>query len=161
MDLYKKLSDYDAPKPKLRVGGEIDEFCSRCHLTLGHTVLAMEAGDPVKVMCNTCKNQHKFKAGPASSSSSSAPRARKPSSRAATANSPGASAVRQAKDWQEAIIGKSLAGPIPYSPGQTYEVGQVILHGMFGIGVVSEVKQDRKLVVTFEDGKRILVHARP
>ena len=37
---------------------------------------------------------------------------------------------------------------------------QSILDGMFGIGVVSEVKQDRKLVVTFEDGKRILVHAR-
>src|SRR6266852_6391254 len=44
-----------------RVGGDIDAFCTRCKMELGHTVLAMMGQKPVRVRCNTCGGEHKYR----------------------------------------------------------------------------------------------------
>ncbi|MBN2497920.1 MAG: hypothetical protein JXR96_25220 [Deltaproteobacteria bacterium] len=153
MDRHKRVSDYTAPGPKLRAGGEIDAWCTRCKLMLTHVILAMQAGEPVRVMCKTCKSQHRYRAGPPGSPTGHSPRKR--SATWAEAPEP-----RPHKAWQEAVRDKNLSNPIPYSPKSTFETGQVLMHGKFGTGIVMGVKPGGKIIVVFEDDTRLLVHAR-
>ena len=48
----------------VKVGGEVDAFCTKCQLTLAHTVHAVVAGRPVKVECNTCHGVHRYRDPP-------------------------------------------------------------------------------------------------
>src|SRR5207302_3841179 len=50
-----------------RVGGDVDAFCTRCKMELGHTILAMVGARPVRVRCNTCGGEHNYRgtSGPA------------------------------------------------------------------------------------------------
>ena len=47
----------------VKVGGEVDSFCTKCQLVLAHTVHAVVGGRPVKVECNTCHGVHRYKGG--------------------------------------------------------------------------------------------------
>jgi hypothetical protein len=46
------------------VGGDIDAWCTKCKLELGHTITALVDNLPKKVKCNTCSAQHIFRAKP-------------------------------------------------------------------------------------------------
>src|SRR2546430_15525379 len=48
----------------LRVGGDIDAWCTRCKMNLGHTILAMVGTRPARVRCNTCQGEHNFRGAP-------------------------------------------------------------------------------------------------
>ena len=65
-----------------------------------------------------------------------------------------------AKAWQEATAGKDLGNPIAYHPKTTFELGQVIIHGKFGVGVVMGEKEGGKIIVVFENDTKVLVHGR-
>ncbi|GAG43550.1 unnamed protein product, partial [marine sediment metagenome] len=67
---------------------------------------------------------------------------------------------RPAAAWQEATAGKDISNPIAYHPKTTFELGQVIIHGKFGVGVVMGVKEGAKIIVVFEDDTKVLVHGR-
>jgi len=57
-------------RPKL--GGDIDAYCTRCKLDMTHTIEAMnEAGEVLRVRCNSCGSQHQFHAPRSPGSSSS------------------------------------------------------------------------------------------
>ncbi|MFY0576846.1 hypothetical protein ACN28S_23190 [Cystobacter fuscus] len=49
---------------QLKVGGEVDAFCTRCRLTLAHTILAMVGTKIARVRCNTCNGDHAFRSAP-------------------------------------------------------------------------------------------------
>ena len=51
-------------RPMVKVGGEVDAFCTKCQLTLAHTVHAVVSGRPVKVECNTCHGVHRYRDPP-------------------------------------------------------------------------------------------------
>jgi len=130
----------------IRVGGEIDAFCSRCELVLAHTVHAVVAGRPVRVECNTCHAVHSVReAGRA------APRPRPRSgAERRTAPTTGFDALMAAKP-----------GPgRPYSPREVYAAGDVLEHPIFGRGFVSAVRDGGKIEVAFRSAMRILVHGR-
>src|SRR2546422_867426 len=44
-----------------KVGADIDAWCTRCKMNLGHTILAMVSGRPVRVRCNTCQGEHNYR----------------------------------------------------------------------------------------------------
>jgi hypothetical protein len=44
----------------LSAGSEIDAYCTKCRLDLGHTIIAMVGHTVPKVICNTCGSQHKY-----------------------------------------------------------------------------------------------------
>src|SRR3989338_6304790 len=48
-------------KQKLKVGGYMKYYCSRCKLELGHTVVAMINNQPARVKCDTCKTEHNYR----------------------------------------------------------------------------------------------------
>lgn len=139
-----------------KVGGEVDAFCTRCKLTLAHTILAMVGTKIARVRCNTCGGDHTYRSAPGSTdrpsasssrstSSSSAPRAEKPE--------------KVVISFEQQLAGKDIANAPKYSPKDTYQVDQVIQHPTFGLGLVTAVRGD-KVDITFKSETKTLVHAR-
>ncbi len=138
--------------PMLKVGGEVDSFCTRCEMDLAHTIIAMVGGRPVKVECNTCHGVHRFRGDlPASAG------ARKPG-RPAGDRAPRERPVTISFD--EVLRGKNLAMAQRYSPRSTYGVDQVIEHPIFGLGWVSAVRDATKIEVTFRTDVKVLVQGK-
>jgi hypothetical protein len=131
----------------IKVGGEVDAFCTRCELTLAHTVHAVVGERPVKVECNTCHAVHRYRgrAGAASSAGRTSRPAR------AKAEVVGFDALLGARKTGEAR---------PYSPKTTFAVDDVVDHPLFGRGFVSAVRDGGKVEITFRSDVKLLVHAR-
>jgi hypothetical protein len=134
----------------LKVGGEVDSFCTKCQMTLAHTIHAIVSGRPVKVECNTCHGIHRFR-GDMPAAAPSRPRV------------PGAKPVREKAaitSFEELLRGKNLAMAQRYSPKITYQVDQVIEHPTFGLGWVSAIRDTSKIEVTFRTDVKILVQGK-
>ena len=133
-----------------KVGGEVDSFCSKCELVLAHTVIAMVGSTPVKVKCNTCQGEHRYRP-----SGGAAPKGGSVAARKA------ARPVREKK--AEIAFDELLAArkrpAVPYSPKRTFAVDDVIDHPTFGLGFVTEVRSD-KVEVTFRVDVKVLIHGR-
>src|SRR5512133_2723392 len=134
----------------VKVGGEVESFCTKCQLVLAHTVHAVMGGKPVKVECNTCHGVHRFKGG-----AGLAP------SRGAT----GARAERPARERPavaafDELLASRAAPPQPYSPKKTFGVDDVVDHPIFCRGFVSAVRDAGKVEITFRSDVKLLVHGR-
>src|SRR5512140_155428 len=113
----------------VRVGGEVDALCTKCQLTLAHTVHAVVGGQPVKVECNTCHGVHRYRGNTGGSSArSSAPRGERP-----------ARAKAVTVGFEELLAARTGAA-LPYSPKRTFAVNDVVDHPTFGRGFVSSVR---------------------
>jgi len=136
-------------RPMIKVGGEVDAFCTKCELALAHTVHAVVEGRPVKVECNTCHGVHRYRDGAGR----------------LTARSP-AGAERRTRARPEVIpfddllATKRAAEARAYSARATYAPDEVVDHPNFGRGFVSAVRDGGKIDVTFRSGVKVLVHAR-
>ena len=136
-------------RPMSKVGGEVDSFCSKCELVLAHTVIAMVGLKPVRVKCNTCQGEHKFRPAPGS---------------APTASVAARKAARPAREkkveisFEEMLAGRKKAA-VPYSVKRTFAVDDVLDHPTFGRGFVTAVRTD-KVEVTFRGDVKVLVHGR-
>lgn len=135
----------------VKVGGEVDAFCTRCELTLAHTIHAVVSGSPVKVECNTCHTVHRYRGRPPASSGSG------PAARAARETRERAAVVA----FDALLAAKDVSGAKPYSPRSSFAVDDVVDHPIFGRGFVSAVRDAGKIEVTFRSDVKILVHARP
>jgi hypothetical protein len=129
----------------VRVGGEVDAFCTRCELVLAHTVIAMVQARPVKVECNTCHSVHRHRGAPAALPARPAPRAAKEK--------------KVVLSFDDALRAKGSAGVRPYAPAATFGRDDVLNHPTFGLGWVSLVRQD-KIEVVFRAGAKTLIHGR-
>ena len=49
--------------PFYRLGDLIDDYCPRCRLLLNHAVASMMESQVVKVICQTCHNEHAYRYG--------------------------------------------------------------------------------------------------
>jgi hypothetical protein len=138
----------------LKVGGEVDGFCTRCEMTLAHTIIAMVDGRPVKVECNTCHGVHRFRGDLPSTAKARSP---------ALAGAGAAKRVRERPvtvSFDEALRGKNLAMAQRYSPRATYQLDQVIEHPTFGLGWVSAIRDATKVEVTFRGDVKVLVQGK-
>lgn len=148
----------DEPMATHKVGGEVDAQCTRCKLTLAHTILAMVGPKIARVRCNTCGGDHAYRAAPGVTdrpSASSAARA----SRASSGSSAPTKAEKIIISFEEQLAGKDVASAPKYSPKDTYQVDQVIQHPTFGTGFVTAVRGD-KVDITFRTDTKTLVHGR-
>ena len=134
----------------IKVGGEVDAFCTRCELTLAHTVHAVVQGRAVKVECNTCHAVHRYRGG---GGGAAAPRA---TGRAGAAARTRAEVV----GFDALLAARRTEAARPYSPKSTYAVDDVIDHPLFGRGFVSAVRDGGKVEITFRSDVKLLVHAR-
>jgi hypothetical protein len=126
------------------VGGEVDAFCTRCKLTLAHTVLAMVGAKIARVRCNTCGGDHAFRSTPTRTRTT--PAARAPHERVIIS-------------FEQQLAGRDLAKAAKYSAKDNYQVDQLIDHPTFGLGIVSGIRED-KVDVVFKISQKTLVHRR-
>jgi hypothetical protein len=132
----------------IKVGGEVDAFCTKCELTLAHTVHAVMEGKPVKVECNTCHGVHRFRGNGTGSAAGARPSAKPARARA------------EVVPFDALLASKRVAEAKPYSAKRSYAVDEVVDHPTFGRGFVSAVRDGGKIEVTFRSDVKILVHAR-
>lgn len=138
-----------------RAGDYIDAFCPRCGLLLAHIVLFELNGKVSRVKCRTCKTEHKYRGGrpevkrrPAVSRPSTASPAR-PASKPAS--------MLDLQRWQERNASLSAEKDIrDYRMDDLFNRGDVIRHGLFGIGFVEKVVFDTQMDVLFEAGVKRL-----
>ncbi len=45
----------------MRLGDEVEDYCSRCKRTQDHSVVAMAGDEVEKVRCRTCDYEHKYR----------------------------------------------------------------------------------------------------
>ena len=45
----------------MRLGDDIDDYCSRCKLSSTHAVVTMTGEDVQKVRCRTCNHEHNYR----------------------------------------------------------------------------------------------------
>jgi hypothetical protein len=140
-----------------KVGGEVDAFCTRCKLTLAHTILAMVGTKIARVRCNTCNGDHAYRSAPGATDRPSS------SARASTSRAAGTSKADKPEkvviSFEEQLAGKDIANAPRYSPKDTYRVDQVIQHPTFGLGLVTAVRGD-KADIAFKSETKTLVHGR-
>lgn len=139
-----------------KVGGEVDAFCTRCKLTLAHTILAMVGTKIARVRCNTCNGDHAYRSAPGTTDRPTSS-ARSSTSRATTPRAEKPEKV--VISFEEQLAGKDIANAPKYSPKDTYRVDQVIQHPTFGLGLVTAVRGD-KVDITFKSETKTLVHGR-
>lgn len=132
----------------LKVGGEVDAFCTKCRMTLAHTILAMVGTKVARVRCNTCGGDHAFRAEPGASTS-----------RPSTPRAPKERATKVIITFEQQLQGKDLSTAQPYSPQTKFEAGQILNHPSFGYGIVQSARPD-KIDVAFKAMSKTLVHAR-
>ena len=130
----------------LRVGGEIDAFCTRCKMLLAHTILAMVGSRPARVQCNTCGGQHNFRGAPDAPAPNGASAAAEPRPERARVS------------FEQAMASKTGPGK-RYTPKERFLLDEVVLHPTFGRGYVAVVRQD-KIDIVFKAGTKTLVHGR-
>jgi hypothetical protein len=135
----------------VKVGGEVDAFCTKCELTLAHTVHAVVGGQPVKVECNTCHGVHRYRGA--------IQRSAAPRTAAARGEKP-ARAKAEVVGFDTLLAAKKVEAPRPYSPKHTFAVDDVVDHPMFGRGFVSAVRDGGKVEITFRSDVKLLVHSR-
>ena len=138
----------------LKVGGEVDAFCTRCELTLAHTINALMAGRPVKVECNTCHTVHRYRGPPTGG-------ARAGASRAGASRAAGGAREKPVVAGFDELLGKRDASRAqPYSPKKRFAAEDVVDHPVFGRGFVSAVRDGDKIEITFRSDVKVLVHGR-
>ncbi len=148
------------PMATHKVGGEVDAFCTRCKMLLGHTILAMVGTKIARVRCNTCGGDHAFRGAPGSTDKpTAAARAKSAGTSTPRANSKAAAADKVVISFEEQLAGKDIANAPRYSPKDTYKVDQVVSHPTFGLGLVTGVRGD-KVDIAFKSEAKTLVHGR-
>ncbi|MFL5319679.1 MAG: hypothetical protein ACJ790_08465 [Myxococcaceae bacterium] len=134
-----------------KVGGEVDAFCTRCKMTLAHTILAMVGTKIARVKCNTCGGDHAYRSAPGASTSA-APR--KP-----RASAKGDAPAKVVLGWTQRMAERDPASAKKYSVKESFAVDDLIDHPTFGMGFVTLVRGD-KVDVSFKTEKKTLMHGK-
>jgi hypothetical protein len=138
----------------IRVGGEIEAWCTSCKQEKWHVIVALVGGKPAKVECLGCHKQHLYRAARADQPTG-AGRSTGGSRRAAA---PPAPAPSSAELDEELRAGAASARP--YGVRERFAVGDFVRHPSFGVGKVTALPAPQKMEVAFSDGRKLLMHDR-
>jgi hypothetical protein len=138
-------------------GDTVESQCTRCKALLNHTVVAMVAGQVVRVKCNTCGSEHNHRpVKEPKAAAAKSPKAEKavrtPSTRAKAVKTP---AVSDEVIWEELIRPHDPDLAVPYSMEGKFRTNSLLTHPTFGIGLVA-ASQSGKIEVVFKAGRKLL-----
>ena len=128
-------------------GAEIDAFCPKCKADTSHVVVHKYEDEIRRVQCTPCGDVHPYRK-PRGADEEEAP---EPVVKKRPA---------KAKPTWEQVMAKPRREIKPYVISQEYRDGDLISHPTFGSGFVSETIGPDKIEITFQSGRRILVHNR-
>jgi len=134
-------------------GSNIETRCTRCREVRNHTIVAMIGEKIARVECNTCHGTHNY-------------RPEKPVREPAAAKTvlKKTPVPRKAKidpleveraEWEELQPNMDPEKALPYDMNSTYRVKNLLLHSVFGLGVVRLVQRN-KIDVLFQEGVKRL-----
>ena len=130
----------------IKVGSDVEAYCTKCKMVLNHTVVAMQGLKPRRVKCNTCGGDHNYRA-----TKPVAKTAKKADKSAKT----GTKKVRQS--WDEVMQQAATKPRKAYTMAGSFGEGDWIEHHTFGLGCVQSFTAPNKIVVRFADSTRTLV----
>lgn len=149
------------PKP-LGAGSEIDAYCTKCRMDLGHRIVAMVGTAPKRVECQTCGSHHNYRPPKTAAKRHNSAKTR------STRKTPSQRATQTAKaeadrrsEWERRVLGQATAAFTRFKITETFAPDQLVIHKKFGEGYVLEVLEDDKVSIMFADGAKTLVHSRP
>lgn len=148
------------PQP-LGAGSEIDAWCTKCKMDLGHRIIAMVGTVPKRVECQTCFSHHNYRPPKTTTKTSSRKRPAPAASPPAERTTARAKAeVERTKEWEKRVLGQAATAFSRFSVSKTYALEQLVVHKKFGEGYVVELLEGDKLSIMFRDGPRMLVHGK-
>lgn len=136
------------------IGQEIEAYCGKCKTDTIHLITSVEEKKITKVMCKTCMSYHQFKKPKSADGKSSKKSASK--KKPAAAAKPTQRRMRRDK-WSRLLDSMEMKEAIEYKMQDNYEIETAINHKTFGLGVVKNIIDSRKIEVLFHDGQKILV----
>ena len=68
----------------------------------------------------------------------------------------GVSRPKTDEDWRQLLMDASKEGVPDYRMSEAYKEGDLLIHGSFGLGVVSKVNSPHKIQVIFETSKKLM-----
>ena len=153
---------------KLSAGSEIDAWCTRCRMDLGHRIVAMVGTAPKRVICQTCGSEHNFRpaagspqakaSGQRGAAGREGARGESSARAAGKAKPQGSRRQEQARaEWEARLA--SGAPKRSYLPTERFAVGDLLSHPKFGEGYVRSLISPNKLTIAFSTGERTLIHA--
>jgi hypothetical protein len=146
----------------LNAGSEIDSYCTRCRMDLGHRIVAMVGGAPKRVICLTCNSEHNYREPRTLKSASSVVIRNKKSEAKPTAAQRVTQKARAEQErhetWATRALGKPVDAFTKYGMDRHFREGELVLHSKFGEGYVDAVLDGGKVSVMFRDGARTLAH---
>lgn len=146
----------------LTAGSEIDSYCTRCRMDLGHRIVAMVGGAPKRVICLTCNSEHNYREPRTLKSSSSVVIRNKKSEPKPTAaqrvTQKARAEAERHETWATRALGKPLDAFTKYGMDRHFREGELVIHTKFGEGYVDQVLDGGKVSVMFRDGARTLAH---
>ena len=126
----------------LSAGDPIEARCTKCRSNNEHVILTMDEEKPVKVQCNVCSRQHKYRP-PSVAKKAAVRQTIKPKS-------------AECKEWESLRPNMDIAKAANYSMTDAYKVKALISHSVFGFGLVQRVVGSQKVEILFEDGKKTM-----
>jgi len=129
-------------KPDLVIGAAVTARCTKCRSNSEHIVLTLDEAVPVKVQCQVCNRQHKYRP----------PAKVKPPVVSQALQQKAA----EGREWEQLRPGMDSAKAAVYSMSASYKVNSLISHPQFGLGVVQRVAGPQKVEVLFEGGRKVM-----
>jgi hypothetical protein len=153
---------------KPHTGGEIDAYCTKCKMDLGHRIVAMVGEQVKQVECQTCRGAHRY-VRPKTERDAEASRKAMQGSAPRAASTPkvpretlALKAERERRNsWEKSIAGQPTSAFRAYRIFESYGAGDLVRHSKFGDGVIARVIDRGKIEVLFQDGPRTLAHGQP
>ncbi len=150
----------------LSAGSEIDAYCTKCRMDLGHRIVAMVGGAPKRVLCLTCNTEHNYRAPKNVKTRDAGVRVRGTRAESVRpAASGGARVTAKAKTeaqryegWASKTLGQAVDAFTRYSMDRTFKLGELVMHPKFGEGYIEQVLEDGKVSVMFREGAKVLAH---
>lgn len=150
----------------LSAGSEIDAWCTKCRMDLGHRIVAMVGGAPKRVLCLTCNTEHNYRAPKTAKQRDPAVRLRgtrgeseKPAATGGVRAAAKARTEHQRYEiWASKTLGQAVDAFTRYSMERTFRVGELVMHPKFGEGYVEQVVEGGKVNVMFREGAKVLAH---
>jgi hypothetical protein len=149
----------------LTAGGEIDAWCTKCRMDLGHRIVALVQGVPKRVVCLTCGSQHNYRAPRVIKATTGVFVRGRTEPKESKAQSAGVRVAQKAKTeneryekWAQKTLGQAVDAFTRYNMEQPFAEGQLVLHSKFGEGYVDKVLDAGKVSIMFRDGAKTLAH---
>lgn len=130
---------------KHEIADQIEGRCTKCRRNTNHTIIAIVDELPVKVQCNTCMREHKYRAPTVPKTTA-----------AGTTTKTAAYKSAERKKWELKCKESDTSSAKSYSMTGSYKVDTLMDHATFGIGLVTRVTVAQKVEVLFESGSKLM-----